>query len=236
MKIVSWNCNMAFRKKAEFILGENPDIVVVPESECPEKLSFSKGLRLPNDVFWYGDNPNKGIGVYSYSDFKITLSKIHNPEFRYLIPLIVKNNDIEFTLLAVWCQRPKDSNNYGTNTWNAIHYYSKLLKNKKVILAGDFNSSSIWDRPNRAANHTNIVNKLKDVGIESAYHVFNNESQGQESCATLFMQRKLDKGYHIDFCFASGCFIKKLKSVSIGEHKSWCKLSDHMPIVCEFED
>jgi hypothetical protein len=26
MKIISWNCNMAFRKKAEFILAQGPDI------------------------------------------------------------------------------------------------------------------------------------------------------------------------------------------------------------------
>ncbi len=29
---------MAFRKKAEFILAYNPDILIVPECECPDKL------------------------------------------------------------------------------------------------------------------------------------------------------------------------------------------------------
>ncbi|MEP0212826.1 MAG: hypothetical protein ABJD66_06415 [Cellulophaga sp.] len=95
MKIITWNCNMAFRKKAEFILNENPDIIVVPESESPEKLKFKKGIILPSDIFWYGDNPNKGIGVYSYSDFKISISDLHNPDFRYVIPLSIRNKDIE---------------------------------------------------------------------------------------------------------------------------------------------
>jgi exodeoxyribonuclease III len=35
MKIITWNCNMAYRKKADFILEENPDILIV--SECENK-------------------------------------------------------------------------------------------------------------------------------------------------------------------------------------------------------
>lgn len=227
---------MAFRKKAEFILNEKPDIIIVPESENPEKLNLNKDFLLPNDIFWYGDNPNKGIGVYSYSDLKISVSELHNPDFRYIIPLLITNKDIEFILLAVWCQKPKNSDNYGTHTWNAIHYYSELLNKEKLIIAGDFNSSSIWDKKNRKANHSNIVNKLKDKGIESTYHLFNNEEQGKESNATLFMHRKEDRPYHIDFCFASNYFINKLKSVSIGKYETWTRLSDHNPVICEFEN
>ncbi len=33
MKIISWNCNMAYRKKADLILKYHPDLVVVPECE-----------------------------------------------------------------------------------------------------------------------------------------------------------------------------------------------------------
>lgn len=227
---------MAFRKKAEFILNENPDIIIVPESENPEKLKFKKDITLPTDIFWYGDNPNKGIGVYSYSNFKISLSDLHNPDFRYVIPLLIKNKDIDFLLIAIWCQKPKNSDNYGTHTWNAIHYYTELLNNEKLIIAGDFNSSSIWDKKNREANHSNIVNKLKEKGIESAYHKFYNEEQGKESNATLFMHRKIERPYHIDFCFATNYFIKRLKNVSIGKYETWTKLSDHKPVICEFED
>lgn len=236
MKIVVWNCNMSFRKKAEFILTEKPDIIIVPESENPEKLRFKKGVTLPNDVFWYGDNPNKGIGVYSYSDFTISISELHNPDFRYVIPLIIKNSHIEFILIAVWCQKPKISDNYGIHTWNAIRYYSQLLSNEKVIMAGDFNSSSIWDKKKREANHSNIVDKLKIKGIENVYHVFYNEEQGKESRATLYMHRKVDRPYHIDFCFASNYFINRLKDVSIGQYEIWTRLSDHKPVICEFEN
>ncbi len=37
MKIITWNCNMAFRKKTDFILAHKPDILLVPECEHPGK-------------------------------------------------------------------------------------------------------------------------------------------------------------------------------------------------------
>jgi|GEM_PF-3201181 hypothetical protein len=43
MKLITWNCNMASRKKAEFILAKKPDILIFPKSEHPDKLKFKKG-------------------------------------------------------------------------------------------------------------------------------------------------------------------------------------------------
>lgn len=226
---------MAFRKKAEFILNKQPDIIIVPESEHPNKLVFPKNIQAPNDVFWLGDNPNKGLGVFSYSDLKIKVLDIHNPEFRYVVPLSIKDENIEFILLAVWCQKPSDSDNYGIHTWNAINYYKQMLKSEKVILAGDFNSSSIWDKPRCEANHSNIVSELRSLKIESTYHYYSTDKQGFELCPTLHMHRKIEKPYHIDFCFASDYFIHQLKNVEIGIHAEWSKYSDHNPIIVDFE-
>ena len=226
---------MAFRKKAEFILTENPDILIVPESENPDKLKFKKGIKIPNDIFWYGDNPNKGLGVFSYSDLKISILKEHNPDIRYIVPLSIKGKNIEFILLAVWCQKPTNSDNYGTHTWNALKHYKELLRTEKVIIAGDLNSSSIWDKPKREANHSNIVRKLQEFGIESSYHNYKNEEQGKETCPTLYMHRKLERPYHIDFCFATDFFTKRLKRVDVGTFEKWRNHSDHKPIIVDYE-
>ena len=60
MKIITWNCNMAYRKKAVFILTHKPDILIVPECECPGKLLFTEGTPKPTDILWFGENKNKG--------------------------------------------------------------------------------------------------------------------------------------------------------------------------------
>ncbi len=53
MKIICWNCKMAFRNKAEHILRLNPDLVVVPECE---NLGIQTSKRL-----WFGDNEKKTL-------------------------------------------------------------------------------------------------------------------------------------------------------------------------------
>ena len=72
---------MAFRKKADFILTHKPDILIVPECEHPDKLKFSKGSIVPADVIWYGTNKNKGLGVFSYGNYKLKLSEYHKVQF-----------------------------------------------------------------------------------------------------------------------------------------------------------
>jgi hypothetical protein len=104
---------------------------------------------------------------------------------------------------------------------NAVHFYSDLLNYENVILAGDFISISIWDRVNRIYNHTNLVNYLKSKNILSAYHEFYNQTQGQEKDKTLYNQRKIDRPYQIDFCFASLNLIDKFNNVEIGAFEKW---------------
>jgi exonuclease III len=64
MKIITWNCNMAFRKKAAVILAHKPDILIVPECEHPDKLIFNAGIFQPTDVLWFGTNQHKGLGIF----------------------------------------------------------------------------------------------------------------------------------------------------------------------------
>src|SRR5690348_17123669 len=80
---------MAYRKKARYLMRHRPDIVVVPECEHPDKLRFDEGVPLPTDVFWMWNNLNKGLGVFSYSQYRFQLLDHHNPAFRMIVPLAV---------------------------------------------------------------------------------------------------------------------------------------------------
>lgn len=235
MKLITWNCNMAFRKKAEFIIAEDPDILIVPECEIPDKISFVLYSKQPNDIFWYGDNPNKGIGVFTFGDLKIKLLEIHNPGFKYVLPLSVFNDRLNITVFAIWSQKPSKNGNYTEQVWNAVHYYNDQLSGDNIILAGDFNSNTIWDKPRRLINHSNLVNHLSSLNILSTYHHFHNQTQGEERHNTLFMQRNIDRAYHIDYCFASSNLIDKLKNVEVGTYEKWTKHSDHKPLTVKFD-
>ena len=99
---------MAFRKKAEAILAYNPDILIIQECEHPDKLKFNSLTCIPKDILWFGENRNKGLGIFSYSDFKFKLLKIHDPALKMIIPVSVSNQRIKFTLFAVWANNPQD--------------------------------------------------------------------------------------------------------------------------------
>ena len=226
---------MAYRRKAGLMLAHKPDIVIVPECEQPAKLKFEPGVPVPNDVFWFGKNQNKGLGIFSYSNYKLQLNDIHNTSFRTILPLTVLNKKYQFTLFAVWANNPEDrAHQYVGQVWKAINFYADLLRNKKTILVGDFNSNTIWDKPRRDGNHSTVVEFLANRGIHSTYHRFFNQIQGKEKDDTLFMYRHKNKSYHIDYCFASNDLIKKLSHVEVGKHSDWCKHSDHAPLIVTF--
>lgn len=227
---------MAFRKKADFILTEKPDILIVPECEHPDKLKFKEGTPIPTDVVWYGTNKNKGLGVFSYSTYKLSLLDIHNPELKMILPIAVTGGKIDFILFAIWAYNPQDKNfNYIGQIWKAINYYESILKNENSVLAGDFNSNIIWDKLHRKSNHSMVVEKLESLNIFSTYHTHLKLLPGAEKHPTYFMYRHQSRPYHLDYCFASLTFINKLKKVEIGTYEEWSKHSDHNPVIVTFK-
>ena len=235
MKIITWNCNMAFRKKADFILAHKPDILIVPECEHPDKLKFNTETPKPTDILWFGMNRNKGIGIFSYTKFKFKLLNTHNPNLRMIIPIGVTGGKYDFTLYAIWANNPGDPDGqYIEQVWKAIQHYDQDLNNT-TILIGDFNSNSIWDRKHRESNHSNVVKFLESKDIFSSYHLFHKQIQGKEKHPTLYMYRHQDKPYHIDYCFVSKDIARKIKSVEIGDFDFWSKHSDHVPVIVTFK-
>jgi exodeoxyribonuclease III len=227
---------MAYRKKAGFILKHQPDIVIVPECEHPDKLKFNKDTPAPKSILWYGTNQNKGIGIFSYSNYKLKLLKVHNPDIKFILPVAVTNGAFNFTLFAIWAYNPLDKDyNYIGQVWKAINHYQRLLKSKNVILAGDFNSNVFWDKLKRKTNHSMVVEQLAALNIFSTYHSHLNIAQGAEAHPTFFLYRHLNKPYHLDYCFASANLLKKIETVEIGTHEDWAKHSDHSPLIVSFK-
>ncbi len=219
---------MAYRKKAKLISGYRPDIVVVPECES---LGETTGKHL-----WFGDNPKKGLGIFSYSDFELELHEAYNPAFKYVIPVKVKG-PFEFNLYAVWAMNdPLDlRKRYIGQVYSALDYYKTLL-NYPTVIMGDFNWNAIWDKsPSYPlyGNLGNTVDLLNLRGIRSAYHEFYQECFGKETKPTFFMHHNQNKPYHIDYCFASPDF--NISNVEIGNFADWIKKSDHVPFIVSFE-
>ena len=236
MKIITWNCNMAFRKKADVILAYQPDILVVQECECPEKLIFNTTTQKPTDILWFGTNQHKGLAIFSYGNYRLHVIEGHNQDLKIIAPVYVTNGETDFNLMAVWAHNPNDPDGrYVEQVWKAIHHYDHVLSSSKTILAGDFNSNAIWDKEHRAGSHSDVVKRLAEKGICSAYHLHHEQTQGQEAHPTFYLYRHQLKPYHLDYCFASKDFADKIQSVEIGEHEFWKQHSDHVPLMVTFD-
>ena len=226
---------MAFRKKAAVILFHKPDILVVPECEHPDKLIFNGSAQRPNDLLWFGNNKNKGLAVFSYSEFKLKVLDIHNENLRMIIPIEVTRPNFQFILFAVWAYNPYDlDGRYIEQVRKAVDCYGDLMSSNQSIIIGDFNSNTIWDKKHRASNHSAVVKLLEAKGILSLYHLHHKQVQGKELHPTYYMYRHKTRPYHIDYCFASSEFIRKLVSVEVGDFDFWKSHSDHVPLIVEF--
>ena len=223
---------MAYRKKAEFILALQPDIVVVQECECPDKLIFPPEVQKPTNILWFGDNKHKGLGVFAYSHFKFEVLECYNEAFKMIVPILVKGGEFEFFLFAIWANNPGDADGqYVEQIWKAIHRYTDILLTQTCILIGDFNSNTIWDRKRRPGNHSSVVKFLADCSIHSTYHLHHKQEQGKEKHPTFYLYRNQSKPYHLDYCFLSDSLGKQVTSVEVGDFEYWIKYSDHVPLI-----
>lgn len=232
MKIISWNCNGAFRKKFDKISDLGADIYVIQECEDPAQTSDLEYKDWSKNHLWIGDSKNKGLGIFAKPDIKLQLldwsNKFRDHSVKYFLPCSVNDN---FQLLGVWTHR-NDSPNFGYmgQFWKYLQTNLEYFENP--IIAGDFNSNAIWDQWDRWWNHSDVVEILKQNEIESIYHIISGEEQGCEKTPTFWLQKNVGKPYHIDYFFLSKEF-QKPKKFHIEEREGWIEFSDHVPLILD---
>ncbi len=234
MKIVTWNCNGAFRNKFEHLLKLGANIHIIQECENPVETKNTEYKKWAENHLWIGDTKNKGIGIFA--DKTVQMEKLNwadnydGQKVKHFLPCRINH---DFDLLAVWTHKNNAPTfGYIGQLWKYLQVNKSKLK--KSLILGDFNSNVFWDKRSRWWNHSDVVRELKDIGIESLYHKYWDEEQGQESRPTLFLQKNLEKPYHIDYVFGSIDFQNGLKKMEVGDVSQWIAVSDHLPIICEF--
>jgi len=224
MKVLSWNCNLAFRNNFELIRLFDSDVIVIQECEKLSPDEF-EGYQ----AHWIGMNTSKGLAVItkSKSSFERDLFR---EDLIYFLPVSFG----ETAILGVWAFNTRASkkvlNGSGLVLDAVAHYEDWLKDHKKIVIAGDFNNAPLWDKPRSNNNFVDINLRLKEIGLESTYHTFSNETIGEESSFTHFHQKNPLKKFHIDYIYSNS---KNVKSFGIGEFAKWRAYSDHVPIYAE---
>jgi exonuclease III len=237
MRIISWNCNGAFRRKNESLDEYNADILVI--QECEKPVESTKNYKDWADYYlWKGNNKNKGLGIFFRKEFKVEALEWSDENTNYkneilesFLPCRINDDTI---LIGVWTKKANSEVfGYMGQFWKYLQLHKSKLEGQKVIIVGDFNSNTRWDLWDRWWNHSDVVRELEEIGIKSLYHHMHDEVQGKESKPTFFLQRKLEKPYHIDYVFVSESLIHDKCDIKVGDRDKWLEISDHLPLLAE---
>src|SRR5580704_11111456 len=241
MRLVAWNCNMALERKIEFLLGLRPDIAIVSECAEPDRIRRRDADWLEGDPVWVGRNPHKGLGVFTFNGYTARIAEPYHPTLRYVVPVHIAG-PLPCNLLAVWALNAGagiSRKHQAGPLRRALTKYRNFLTERPAIVAGDWNSNTIWDKPGWRINHSTKVDILANLGIVSAYHAISGEPHGKESVPTLYWRDRTKDGptYHIDYVFVPQRWIDRIRHLSVGSFEDWCGagLSDHVPIVVDID-
>jgi Endonuclease/Exonuclease/phosphatase family len=216
-------------RKHAAIAELRPDVLVIPEAGRLDALSNVIGAPPVRSCKWIGDKPAKGIGVVSYGEYSLRVHEAYEPRHRWILPLEV-DGPTSFILFAVWTVPHEKTGYYVSCLFEALETYRALLTEPRVVWAGDFNQSTAFDSPSDPLHFSHWLSKAERFGLRSLYHLHARCEHGAEPDKTFFLHHSADKPHHIDYIFAKPALFERGLEFAVGDHRTWSKLSDHMPL------
>ncbi len=231
LRLVTWNCAGALRKKWRALESLAADLLVIQECEDPSRAKDPAYLDWAGHYLWEGVTKSKGIGVFARNGLRLEREPIDATDLQYFLPCRI---DGDWPLLATWTGRAGSGpHRYIGQLWLFLRSHRAFVDHPRGLVIGDLNSNCRWDKPHRTCNHGDVVRELSEAGLESAYHRHYGEEQGSESRPTFFLQRNFAKSYHIDYAFLGAQW--KERSIQVGAVADWMPLSDHVPLLLEVD-
>ncbi len=89
MKIVTWNCNGALRRKYAFLANFDADILIIQECEDPAQSDVEHYRKWAANYLWTGDNKNKGLGIFCKQDIVIERNNWNVNDSKYFLSVRV---------------------------------------------------------------------------------------------------------------------------------------------------
>lgn len=229
MRVLTWNCNGAFRKKYQLLSECHADILVIQECEDPYQSGDRSYQDFAVNALWHGMSKSKGLGVFAQQGISLEYIQLNLEPLELFLPCMVNGY---IPLLATWTKQANSPNfAYIGQLWKFLEQHKVFLSDPFAMLVGDLNSNKRWDEWDRWWNHSDVVKTLSELGLESAYHSYFAEAQGEETRPTLYLHRNHSKSYHIDYGFFGSKW--KVVQVELGDAEEWLMFSDHMPLLFE---
>lgn len=250
MKIISWNINglRAIFKKGflEWFETENADIVCLQEIKLQEGQE-PEALIAPKGYYSYFNYALKkgysGLAVYTKEKPLAVERKIGFKKFDSegrILKIKFKN----FILINLYMPNggeQKENLAYKLEAYNYLLEYLGKIKEKPVVLAGDFNiAHHNVDLAQPDENRDSImftpeerkqIDKLTEMGFVDTFRKFHKNETGKYTWWSYFsLSRDRNLGWRIDYVFTSKDITGRIKDAFI---LSDVMGSDHCPMGIE---
>jgi hypothetical protein len=81
---------MGFHKKYESLLALKPDIAIIPECANTDLNKRSCPEFKPTSAKWIGDNPRKGLAVFTFGRFSAELADCYRDHLcPFIAPIMI---------------------------------------------------------------------------------------------------------------------------------------------------
>jgi len=251
MKIISWNVNglraVYKRNFLEWLKKTKADIVCLQEIKAQIKELPPDLIKSKNYYSYFNPAVKPGYsGVTVYTKEKpIEVENKLGVERFDQEGRILKLKYPGFSLINVYLPhggREKENLDYKLKVYKNLLNYLKKIKNKNLILIGDFNiAHSEIDLARPKDNQNNImftreerkeIDKIIKLGFTDTFRKFNNGGGNYTWWPYYLNARQRNLGWRIDYSFTSRKLKNKLKNAFILKNVMG---SDHCPIGIEIE-
>lgn len=256
MRVVSWNLGYGFGFKTthdrawDWLKGLAPDLAMLQEvrSELPEwtrdqerwtvvrrKAVNFGSLILAKAELGLAESPGehprlKGSDVYLATGTvtlrdgtSLLVGSVHTPVGRAEGDELGGFDSMEIKRL----REPAPSRNDV-----AYAYYREAARGRQFLVSGDWNIARLWDYQYRKppTHEVDFFDRAEADGWIECYRLRHPEGEGR----TWF--REGDPPYQMDHAFCDPVTAKMLRACDIDAHPAEdLKLSDHAPLILEFE-
>lgn len=239
VRIVTWNVAAGFANKVHRIADElDADIAVVCEA-CNEGRLRKAGSTDFRSMDWIGRSQSRGLAVMGFGSWNTSMyESVWDQRLEWALPTKATGPARQsFNVIGCWAFNKRahhDPTDFQQSQGTQIPALYPSLVAGPTVIAGDFNSNLIWDKPGKTTNWQQTLDAMDNIGLASAYHSFFGEDQGTETSPTHWWKRSTDTTFHIDYCFVPTSW--DITQVWVGGPEAWLRKgdgSDHAPLVVD---
>lgn len=234
MRLVEWNCRSKFAGKLAALEALGPDVAVL--SEAPLANPRPSDTLTEGALSWasVGEFSFKGLAVAGFGD----VLAVAAPAAGSGTWSVVAMHPAGFQVIGIWsCPPTASGRSYGIEVLDTLEAHAESIATTPTVIAGDFNIEFGGAEDHRIHSFAQVVDRMAELGLVSAYHAWAGVEHGAEPVKTHFYRTHEAEGFHIDFVFVPASWVSRLRSVEVGSHRDWVAtgLSDHVPIVVDVD-